>query len=206
MDMERQRDEVYTRLRGLVLSGHYKPREQLKPRDIGKDLRVTPTPVREALMRLTGERVVVRSLGGRRGFYVPYGGLSELKDMYRWRQTLLMAALQAREGPIEARLEGEDYPGRVANVFAAIEARAVPELRLAGASADERLHLTRFTEPEILPHADEELAHIVEALAADGRAKAVHALRAYHERRVKAARAIRSGAVFRALGENGDER
>lgn len=204
MDIETHRDEIYQRLRALIVSGHYKLREQLKPRDIGKHLRVTPTPVREALMRLTGERVVVRAMGGRRGFFVPYGSLAELKDMYRWRQILLLAALQAREGAIDVQIEGGDYPSRVANVFRAIEAGAVLELRHSGAVADERLHQTRFMEPEIITHAEEELAHLVEALASDTRAKAIHAVRAFHDRRIKLAKEIRSRAVFRALGENGD--
>jgi len=51
-------DQVYKQLRGFILSGKFRPGTKISQRAIAKQLGVTTTPVREALLRLEGESLV----------------------------------------------------------------------------------------------------------------------------------------------------
>ncbi len=52
------RDEVYTRLRGWIISGPLEPGEAIRDADVALQLGVSRTPVREAIVRLEQEGLV----------------------------------------------------------------------------------------------------------------------------------------------------
>jgi DNA-binding GntR family transcriptional regulator len=56
-------DTVHERLRDAILSGELRPNMRLVEEELGSWLRVSRTPVREALLRLTQEGLVQRSRG-----------------------------------------------------------------------------------------------------------------------------------------------
>lgn len=57
------RDDVYTRLRDLIVDGTLEPGEQLRDQDLAAWLGVSRTPVREALLRLQQAGLVVTAPG-----------------------------------------------------------------------------------------------------------------------------------------------
>ncbi|GAA2011252.1 GntR family transcriptional regulator [Microbacterium ulmi] len=57
------RDDVYRRLRDAIVDGTFGPGEQLKDGDLAAWLGVSRTPVREALLRLSGSGLVVAQPG-----------------------------------------------------------------------------------------------------------------------------------------------
>jgi DNA-binding GntR family transcriptional regulator len=54
-------DQAYRALRGEIISGRLKPGERLTERHLAERLRVSPTPVREALQRLEHEHLITRT-------------------------------------------------------------------------------------------------------------------------------------------------
>jgi DNA-binding GntR family transcriptional regulator len=60
---------VFTSIRQRILTGHWQPGAALKPEEIACELRVSVTPVREALIRLCERELVDR--GHKSGFNVP---------------------------------------------------------------------------------------------------------------------------------------
>ncbi len=57
------RDDVYARLRDAIVDGTFAPGEQLKDADLAAWLGVSRTPVREALLRLSGSGLVIARPG-----------------------------------------------------------------------------------------------------------------------------------------------
>ncbi|HRA64843.1 MAG TPA: GntR family transcriptional regulator, partial [Caldilinea sp.] len=51
-------DAVYERLKARIMDQGYPPRERLNIDALAVDLSVSPTPIREALARLSAERLV----------------------------------------------------------------------------------------------------------------------------------------------------
>ncbi|MES0057224.1 GntR family transcriptional regulator [Mesorhizobium sp. M0078] len=77
----RERPEsTYRRLKELVVNYKFRPQEPLSPVSIADRLRVSATPVREALARLHGEDLV--SLVANRGFFAKTLDLKEMRDHY----------------------------------------------------------------------------------------------------------------------------
>ncbi|CAN7743883.1 GntR family transcriptional regulator [Mesorhizobium sp. LjNodule214] len=77
----RERPESpYRRLKELVVNYQFRPQEPLSPVSIADRLRVSATPVREALARLHGEELV--NLVANRGFYAKTLDLKEMRDQY----------------------------------------------------------------------------------------------------------------------------
>lgn len=198
---DRTDDLAYQKIRRALLAGEFELRRPLHPRVLGAKLGVSPTPVREALMRLAGERLIRLD----RGFFVPFPSAAELAALYQWRGALLALALQTPPPSYETGgPASQTYAERAVRLFRRIESASNLELRTSGANADDRLHLARQAEADIFANADSELEHVVSVLNTAPRAKAVASLRAYHERRIASARAIRERLAFRLLGENGD--
>ncbi|GAA5512999.1 HTH-type transcriptional repressor RspR [Deinococcus carri] len=115
------RDGVYGHLRRAVLDGEIAPGERLGEAELGERLGVSRTPIREALMRLTQEGLLVAEAN--KGVRVRTVTAAEARDTYVVREELdgLAAALAAQahtgadEGALRAALaalnaaRGGDY-------------------------------------------------------------------------------------------------
>ncbi|OCA93612.1 GntR family transcriptional regulator [Actinobaculum suis] len=85
------RDDVYKRLIDGLLEGEYKPQEPLTIDQISRELGVSQTPVREALVQLERTGLVERT--ARRGYRVAAPLTAEqMKDLIEVRQILERAA------------------------------------------------------------------------------------------------------------------
>jgi DNA-binding GntR family transcriptional regulator len=86
-------DEVASYVRELILSGKVKPGEFLRMEPIGKALGVSNTPVREGLLSLRAEGLVV--LVPRRGFVAGSFTRQDVEDIF-WAQATIGSELAAR--------------------------------------------------------------------------------------------------------------
>jgi GntR family transcriptional regulator, rspAB operon transcriptional repressor len=84
--------ETYNSIKALILSGEARPGLKLVHQDLATYLKVSRTPVREALERLHQEQFVTRRL--RRGFYVAEMTYEEARDLYDAREALEIHALR----------------------------------------------------------------------------------------------------------------
>jgi DNA-binding GntR family transcriptional regulator len=85
-----RREWAYNELRRRVMVGEFGVRTRLMEKHLAEDLGVSRTPVREALVRLETDRLVVREDGG---YYVAVPDLSHLRDLYELRITLELRGL-----------------------------------------------------------------------------------------------------------------
>ena len=86
------RDEVYERVLARIHSGEFAPGTRLSDVALAEDLGVSRTPVREALLRLSRERIVAADLG--HGFVVRPLVPDEVRDAYPILWTLEGLALR----------------------------------------------------------------------------------------------------------------
>jgi len=89
---------IYRELRARIMAGHFKPGEILTLRSIAESMKVSQTPVREALLQLTSENVLSSSPG--RPVSVPRLRLDELKELGTIRTAL--ECLAARYAAVNA--------------------------------------------------------------------------------------------------------
>jgi len=78
-------DDTYLRLRTAIVSGEHRPNSRLIEAELAEQLDVSRTPVRDALLRLASEGLV---LSRRRGWVVREHTAAEITDIYGVRQAL----------------------------------------------------------------------------------------------------------------------
>jgi DNA-binding GntR family transcriptional regulator len=133
-------DAVYETLRRPIASGRLPPGHRLHQADIAQQLGTSRTPVREALARLTAERLV--EFLPNRGFFVATMSESRTRAAVETRMLLepLFARLAAERRPAEplARMRAAiDDEKRAAGPWVAYEASRAFHLALAQASGNE---------------------------------------------------------------------
>ena len=182
-------ERVYLDLKARVLDGGYPPGTRLDPVNLAKTLRASGTPVREALHRLAGERII--DSWHQEGFRPPILAEADLHDLYSWASYLLALALQSEvpEPNLPAGLvelaPHKDYPEALDSLFRAIAMwSANREIRFAIFSLIERSHVFRKAEARV----DTAARDLLAAMEADYRFARWSALRAkitrFHRRRM----------------------
>ncbi len=78
--------KVYHSIRNDILSGKYMPGDELKEKNIGDELGVSRTPVREALRQLDLEGLI--SIVPNKGAFVEGVSLNDIRDIYEIRALL----------------------------------------------------------------------------------------------------------------------
>ena len=193
-------ERVYLDLKARIVGGAYPPGTRLDPFHLAKRLAASPTPVREALHRLSGERIV--DSWHQEGFRQPIFAESDLCDLYLWSGALLGLALrdpalqQSETAPLLPTMEVEDYPARVARLYRAVALlNGNREIRFAIANMIDRSEFFRAAEARTDPVASEELASMEAAFLRERWADLRRKSAAFHRRRV--ARAGRVAAELR---------
>lgn len=153
-------ERVYGALKGEIMRGGLAPGMRLDPARLAHDLNASATPVRDALHRLAGERMV--DCWPQEGFHVPLPSEPSLRDLYGWHREILLAALRnlsSRAGGVRMPLGAsvEDGPSRAPQaieLFGAIAENSDNlEHRYALTNASDRLSLARIAEVELLGEA-----------------------------------------------------
>lgn len=198
----KDRDPYHTALNalaGFAASGRFGWGEPLVATALAEELRLSPTPVREALARLAGEGVLEHRPG--RGYFAPSPSASDIADLYELHRRLAHWALdlvpECAERPVQAPAPPEL---RVEILYAAIAAAAGADV-LSRAQRRVMLQLRpiRAVEAQVRPVDAGQIAR-QETLWARGR---LAELRAevdlyHHERRGTAS------AIFKVMRRSGE--
>jgi hypothetical protein len=83
-------ERVYNELKRMVAEGELPPGTPIEPALIGKQIASSITPIRDALHRLTGERLI--EAPNHNGFRVPLPTEAALRDLYDWNAQLITLA------------------------------------------------------------------------------------------------------------------
>lgn len=192
-------ERVYQALKLRIMRGDFALGERLEPRVLALDVGTSATPVRDALHRLAGERLL--ESWHHEGFRQPILAEADVHDLHGWMASLLRLALDGvlpepgHGGEPFGRLQGSDYTAEVETLFRSIARLSDNrELRHAVMSAIERSHITRPAELRVDPGCRD----AVRAMDEDFRFGRWSALRSkitrFHRRR-----ALLAGRVVAAL-------
>jgi DNA-binding GntR family transcriptional regulator len=77
--------EVYEQLRTAIVEGDIRPNERLIEADLAERLEVSRTPIRESMLRLSGDGLIVAH---RRGWIVREHSQQEIREVYEIRAAL----------------------------------------------------------------------------------------------------------------------
>lgn len=181
-------ERVYAAVKQQLREGVFRPGDRLEPAVLSEELNASVTPVRDALHRLTGERLVESPR--HEGFRVPMLTETMLRHLYAWHRDLLLLAILNRRAEIAQPDIWPDVSGESASyerrnhVFLALaQATNNPEHIIAMRTLTERLEPVQRLEDALLDAVEEEAAQIVAALHKRDRRELRRSLIHYHRRR-----------------------
>lgn len=180
-------ERVYASIKERLVSGDFRPGERLEPVHLSEELNSSVTPVRDALHRLTGERLV--DAPKHEGFRVPVVSEVMLRWLYLWHRDLLLLALASRAlrtmPPADPRPDdGSPVPGR-SSLSRLAEISGNPELAHALQSLRDRLGPFERVEAQLLDDFEEEAAAIGKAMTDRDLRELRRLLLSYHRRRAR---------------------
>jgi DNA-binding GntR family transcriptional regulator len=182
-------ERVYNELKRMLAEGELPPGTPIEPALIGKQIASSITPIRDALHRLTGERLV--EAPNHNGFRVPRPSESDLRDLYQWNARLLALALKNGGGNAASlrrsavSISGETIAAATATFFLRIAQGTLSGEHIAAvARLNDRLAPFRRIEGALLNDAATELEQIAAAIG--NRAQLAKLLASYHRRRMRA--------------------
>jgi DNA-binding GntR family transcriptional regulator len=184
---------TYERLKVDIVTGGYAPGRSLNLHKLAQHFGTSVTPVRDAIHRMVGERLVDLHPGG--GFRVPVPTAASLHGLYRWHDVLVRQALTLpltaealdQLSIVEVAAGTPDQIARAATrLFEVLVATSgtAEFLHALGGAAD-RLRLARLCEPVVMREVSEEMESFV-AIAKNGSKTAIRtAIAEYHRRRLR---------------------
>lgn len=183
--------QAYDDLKRLLLSGTIAPGERLDPARLADDLVSGVTPIREALLRLAGERLVEIRLNT--GFHLPVMTETILIDLYRLNFELLRlghAVPGSGDPALPMHWPGASYADSAADLFIAIaDSSQRPELLAQLVMINDRLASARAAESLLFDDVVRELKSINDTRHDDKKAF-TRGIRAYHHKRIINARGL----------------
>ena len=150
--------KVFHTLREDILSGKYRPNEELKEKNIGDEFGVSRTPVREALRQLELEGLV--SIIPNKGAYVVGISKSDIQDIYEIRARLEgLCAKWACEHITQEQLDALDENVYLSEFHAGKEGHVQQILEL-----DNKFHEMLYEAPKsaVLEHTLSDFHHYVQ--------------------------------------------
>ena len=181
-------ERVYAALQKRLRQGIYRPGDRLEPAVLSDELNASVTPVRDALHRLTGERLV--EAPRHEGFRVPMLTETGLRHLYAWHRDLLILALLSRRSPpspsktgVEDKVPEGEYEKQNLLFFALARLSGNPEHLAALQELTGRIEPVQKLEPSLLDSLEEETAEIADAIESCDRRRLRRALLQYHRRR-----------------------
>lgn len=186
-------ERVYDAIRHEVEAAQFQPGDHLEPFHFADRFNSSITPVRDALQRLVGERLIEATPG--EGFRMPLFTEVGLRQLYEWNGQLVQLALKRQDVPPDAEgwagpPQGEAVSLAVhsGQLFAAIARQSGNgELLIAVQSLNSRLSMVRCREGDLLPNIREELQVMENYLVQNDLPALRRVVHAYHRRRQRVA-------------------
>ena len=185
-------ERVYAAIKDQLRKGVFRPGERLEPAAFSDQLNSSVTPIRDALHRLTGERLV--ETPRHEGFRMPLVTESMLRHLYAWHlDLLLLATARHHWGPVSvepadavptfpvvSRLDRQN-----ALFLRLAETGGNPEHVFALRTLIERMEPYQRFEDQLLDAVQAETETIASAISAGDRTALRKSLIAYHRRRTR---------------------
>jgi DNA-binding GntR family transcriptional regulator len=181
-------EPTYEALKLRLKTGRWPSGSRLEAAKLADELSVSMTPVRDSLWRLAGEHLVDATPG--EGFRVPRIGAHEIRDLLELNCILLLAALAAAPAAPQRTPEIAGDPAeRTARAFLFLADRASNDALVGTVAAiNDRLHLVRRFDPDLMPDSEKMLMAIERAAYEGGEAGTIRdLLLRYHHARATAA-------------------
>lgn len=178
---------VYDLLKARVVTGEFAPGSRLDPMRLRREFGSSATPVRDALHRLTGERLI--ESWRNEGFRIPQISEPAIRDLHEWTHELshiiLRAASRHPGGPAWHR-QILDHPGHLRHLlgYAAARSRSL-EYGWAVKNLCDRSELLWRAEAMLVKGAQDDVEHIEQALERDAWIDAGKAFDHLHRKRTK---------------------
>ena len=185
-------ERVYAAIRNQLRMGAFRPGERLEPAALSDQLNSSVTPIRDALHRLTGERLV--ETPRHEGFRVPLLTETMLRHLYAWHLDLLLLATAKRRLREMGAQGAEDVDNdseasqldRQNAIFLDLAASTGNPEHLAVLRAlIERMEPYQRLEAELLDAIDPETENIAAAIRSGDRKSLRKSLITYHRRRAR---------------------
>jgi len=179
-------ERVYGAIKQMLLDGELPPGIPIEPAVIGREIAASITPVRDALHRLTGERLV--EAPNHNGFRVPLLSEAALRDLYQWNGRVLgLAARQVQPASVTHLQHSGSIEEITATLFLRVaQTTESAELVATVRSLNDRLTIVRRAEVATLPTIADEITGLESVIAAGDRVALTAALTRYHRRRIAA--------------------
>lgn len=178
-------ERVYAALKARLREGSFHPGERLEPAALADQLNASVTPVRDALHRLTGERMV--EAPRHEGFRALLLSESMLRHLYAWHLDMLLLATTKHnlDALNEERLNETSAEGHSPErMFAELAAHVGnPEFATVFNNLDDRLRPYHRLEGEFIDAVDEESERIARAIKMRDARALRKSLVLYHRRR-----------------------
>lgn len=182
-------ERVYAAIKEQLRRGFYRPGDRLEPALLSDEHNASVTPVRDALHRLTGERLV--EAPRHEGFRVPVITEAMLRHLYTWHRDLLFLAILNRRPahcPEAGDIDSQDPQERQKAAFLAlVRMTGNPEHLLTFETLADRLEPIQRLAPLVLDAVEQETDDILAALKAKDVKSLRRALVRYHRRRIQIA-------------------
>ena len=184
-------DRVYDTLKHRLMAGEYRPGERLDPSTLAASMNASVTPVRDALHRLIGERMIETRTGT--GFHLAALYEPDLRDLYTWTARLLLEAMHWwRTSPVAQDVPDLSGPRTEATraLFRYFGTHSSSrEIAAAIDASSDRLGAVREIEERTIDPPSGELFRIAGTFEQE-RAAIAREVRAYHKRRLAAVPAL----------------
>lgn len=174
-------------LRRRIRDGELGPGARVTAKEVAEGLRLSPTPVREALSRLAGEGLLEERRGD--GFFVPELSAADVAVLYRMSEQMLLISQATARGHRESRppeVQPNDDPIRaVERLFFAWAGESASRVTLeAYRTVAIRLAPVRRCEVEFIDDLAQECEQLHRLVPAAQRRARTAAIQAFHRRRV----------------------
>jgi len=175
-------------LRRRIRDGALGPGARVTAKEVAEDLRLSPTPVREALSRLAGEGLLEERRGD--GFFIPELSAADIAVLYRLSEQLLLMSQGAarathRDPRVLESLQVDDPITSVERLFIAWVAESSSRVILDSYRTTMiRLAPVRRVERHLLDDLAQEAQSLHELGDPASRRQRPPAIQAFHKRRV----------------------
>lgn len=182
-------ERVYLAIKFFLLTqSDQRPGERINIHDLSARFGASASPVRAALHRMAGERLLVSHQG--EGFSLPRVSEPGLSDLYQWNAALLVNALRAVPSgsqPPASDMDPAVQPiACLEGLFAVLAAQSGNvEVEWAVTGVSDRLRRARRAERVLVPDFVDEVVELRRLLQADDPAAMRQVVVAYHRRRLR---------------------